>query len=101
MFAAPIFAAMNGSGSWSSPPLCSRRVTPSREMSLPSAQMRPMPVIGPSQSATAKRGEVEVLGDLGAAASAAALAAPPWWVVRVSSRKSVAQMMLPPVRIAP
>ena len=37
--------------------------------------MRPMPVIGPSQSATAKRGEVEVLGDLGPAASAAALAA--------------------------
>ena len=52
-----------------------RMVTPSRLIGLPSAQMRPMPVIGPSQSATAKRGEVEVLGDLGAAASAAALAA--------------------------
>ena len=28
-------------------------VTPSRFIGLPSAQMRPMPVIGPSQSATA------------------------------------------------
>ena len=47
-------AAMNGSGSWSSSPGYQRQATPVRSIGLPSAQMRPMPVMTPSQSATAK-----------------------------------------------
>ena len=54
MFAAPIFAAMNGSAACASSPGYQRQVIPAVSSSLPSAQMRPMPVIGPSQGATAK-----------------------------------------------
>jgi hypothetical protein len=48
------FAAMNGSGTCVSSPGCQRQVMPAVSSSLPSAQMRPMPVMGPSQRATAK-----------------------------------------------
>jgi len=54
VFAAPIFAAMNGSAACASSPGYQRQVTPERSIGLPSAQMRPMPVIGPSHKATAK-----------------------------------------------
>ena len=52
--AEPIFAAMNGSGLCASLPGYQRQVTPERSIGLPSAQIRPMPVIGPSLKATAK-----------------------------------------------
>ncbi|NUP90126.1 MAG: hypothetical protein HUU25_09930 [Candidatus Sumerlaeia bacterium] len=45
---------MNGSAVWVSLPGYQRQVMPVMSSGLPSAQTRPMPVIGPSQSATAK-----------------------------------------------
>jgi hypothetical protein len=45
--------------------------------------------------------EVPVLGDLDAAAPPPPLPPPPSVRVSLSSRKSVAQMMLPPVRMRP
>jgi hypothetical protein len=45
---------MKGSACCASSPEYQRQVTLERSMGLPSAQTRPMPVIGPSQSATAK-----------------------------------------------
>ena len=50
-------------------------IAPGTSNGLPSAQMRPMPPIGPSAIATAKLAEVAVLGHLDAATAAAALAA--------------------------
>ena len=92
---------MCGSGCWVSVPRCTRITAPGTSNGLPSAQMRPMPPIGPSAMATAKLAEVAVFGHLDAAAAAATLAAAALVRGLTSSRKSVAQMMLPPVRMRP
>ena len=101
MFAAPIFAAMNGSAA------CV--LVAGMQRAGDAGEVHRL-AVGPDAADAGdralaerdgERGEVEVLGGLDAAASAAALAATAWRVVSVSSRKSVAQMMLPPTRMRP
>ena len=57
MLDAPILAAIKGSAPCVSEPGYQRQVTPVISIGLPSAQMRPMPVIGPSVNPTAKEAE--------------------------------------------